>query len=231
VEVGAAAQERFKELFGRNWQDEVDAGRIVPMPWLLERSDLDERQLYTHWLELFDEGKTVKLQDGFIMGFIEELGVYAINGFYPSLEAIFYHPETVLHYHVIEFDSSDISWREFRHNVLGTTNAAKAEAGSFRGKLYREFPVEFPGRDNFVHGSAGPFEGFVERTIHEEDFEMTTSPVGAYLAAHSATLHSFARWKKYQSISSLGTLFDETEEKNTDEIIQRLDAVVAEISE
>jgi len=161
------------------------------------------------------------------MGFIEELNAYAINAFYPSLEAIFYHPETVIYYHVVEFDSSQTPWKEFRRNVLGTTNAGTAAPESFRGKLYKDYPVKFPGRDNYVHGSAGPLEGLVERAIHEEDFEMITNPVGAYLAARGVTLQSFARWKNNQSITTLGRLFDETEEKNTDEVFQSLEKVGA----
>jgi hypothetical protein len=159
------------------------------------------------------------------MGFIEELGVYGINAFYPSLEAIFYHPETVIYYHVVEFDSSQTSWEVFRRNLLGTTNADTANPESIRGKLYGDHPVEFPGRDNYVHGSAGPLEGFVERTIHEADLEITTNPVGAHLAEQGATLQSFSDWRKSQPLVILGTLFDETEEKNTDEILQILEKI------
>ncbi|HKL21347.1 MAG TPA: hypothetical protein VJ904_06045, partial [Tichowtungia sp.] len=72
----------------------------------------------------------------------------------------------------------------------------------------------------------GPFEGFVERTIHEADFDITTNPVGAYLAARGATLSSFAQWRAKQSLATLGALFDETEEKNTGEILQALDVIV-----
>lgn len=216
-----AVKERFEAFFHKTWQEETAAGRIVPMPRLLQR--VDAQQLYSYWLDLYDQKQTVKLRDGLIMGYIEELNAYAVNAFYPSLEEIFYHPETLIHYHVVEFDPVQTSWKEFRKDVLGVTNAAKADPESLRGTLYRDCPVEFPGRDNFVHGSAGPFEGLVERTIHEADFELTSNPVGAYLATQGATLESFIHWKESQSIETLGNLFDETEEKNTDEILQMLD--------
>ena len=221
--VDAGAQERFEAFFGKTWQGEIDAGRIVPMPRLLERPDVDAHQLFNYWHALFAAGKTVKLQAGWIMGFIDELGVYAINAFYPMMEAIFYHPDTVLHYHVVEFDSSQTSWKAFRRDLLGTTNASAAAPESFRGQLYRDIPVEFPGRDNYVHGSAGPLEGFVERTIHETDFEIAANPVGAVLAERGFTLQSFSRWRANQTLATLGRLFDETEEKNTDDIFQTLE--------
>lgn len=224
LSVDVAAKECFEAFFQKSWQKEMDAGRIIPMPELLPR--VNTQQLYAYWLDLFDKKQACKLQAGLIMGYFEELGAYAINAFYPSMEANFYNPETVIHYHVVEFDSSQVSWKQFRKDILGVTNASKADPESFRGKLYSEFPVEFPGRDNFIHGSAGPLEGLVERTIHEADFEFTSNPVGAYLAKRGVTLESFIEWKKAQSIEALGNLFDETEEKNTDEILQILEQQV-----
>lgn len=225
IELEPAAQERFESFFGKKWDDELAAGRIVPVPKLLQRPDLDAQQLLTYWRALYPENKTVKLQTGLIMGFIEELGVYGINAFYPMMESIFYDSETVMHYHVVEFDSLQTSWKTFRRDLLGPTNSSAAGPESFRGMLYSEYPVDFPERDNYVHGSAGPLEGFVERTIHESDFDMTTSPVGAVLAERGITLESFSAWCRRQSLETLGRLFDETEEKNTDEVLRALDAI------
>ena len=66
-------------------------------------------------------------------------------------------------------------------------------------------------------------EGLVERSIHETNFEMATNPVGAYLAERGVTLQSFSNWRTSQSLETLGNLFDETEEKNSSEILQTLE--------
>ena len=76
-----------------------------------------------------------------------------------------------------------------------------------------------------MHGSAGPFEGLVERAIHEEEFEMNSNPVGAFLADKGVTLDLFKVWKAKQSITQIGGLFDATEEKNTDEVFKILETV------
>ncbi|MCF7848032.1 MAG: hypothetical protein K9M45_04215, partial [Kiritimatiellales bacterium] len=109
--------------------------------------------------------------------------------------------------------------------ILGSTDASKANPASFRGQLYAQYKIDFPARDNFVHGSAGPFENFIERSIHEAGFDMSSNPVGRYLSARGVTLDSFRDWKSKQSLSFLGELFDATEEKNTDEIFQTLEKV------
>lgn len=225
VEVADAGKTKFEAAFGKSWEDEVAAGKIMPTIQLLESKGIDVHQLFNRWNGLFGAGKTAKLQDGVIMAYLEDLDAYCINAFYPSMEANFYNPKTEIHYHVVEFDPAQVSWKAFRRNVLGSTNASNAVPGSFRGQLYAEYPVEFPGRDNFVHGSAGPFEGLVERAIHEAGFNMPTNPVGEYLAGRGVAPESFATWKSRQSITAIGNLFDATEEKNTGEIFQTLEKI------
>jgi len=225
LELTKSGREKFSSAFGRSWNEEVAAGKILPINQLLNDKGLDVHQIFKFWNALFSEGKTAKIQDGVIMAYCEEINAYLVNAFYPSMQANFYHPETVMYYYVVEFDPQTVSWLDFRKKVLGATNSSNAVHESFRGQLYSEYPVEFPGRDNFVHGSAGPFEGFVERAIHESDFDMTSNPIGRYLSARGLDLDAFAAWKAQQSVTDLGNLFDATEEKNTDDILETLDGV------
>ncbi|MDF7799132.1 hypothetical protein P4C99_06630 [Pontiellaceae bacterium B1224] len=225
IEVSEEGKKRFETAFGKRWVREFKAGKIKSTAELLQEKKLSVHQLFNRWNGLFGAGKTAKLQDGLIMGHLVDLDAYCVNAFYPSMEANFYHSDTRIYYYVVEFDSAKVSWKEFRKSILGSTNAMNAVPESFRGQLYAEYPVPFPGRDNFVHGSAGPFEGFVERIIHEPDFEMTSNPVGAFLSDKGVSLDSFSEWKSRQSITQLGDLFDETEEKNTDEVLPILKRV------
>lgn len=225
LEVTPEAKSIFRDTFGVSWDDEVAEGRILSTAQLLDKAKISVHQLFNRWNGLFGAGKTVKLQDGFIMGWLEDLELYCVNAFYPSMESHFYHPETIMHYYVVEFDSEQVSWKSFRKELLGATNSSNAVPQSFRGQLYHEYPVPFPGRDNFVHGSAGPLEGFIERSIHEPEFEMNTNPVGRYLAGRGLTLDDFKAWKATRSITEIGDLFDETEEKDNDEVLAILDSV------
>ncbi len=211
----------FEECFGREWDDEVEGGRIMGNPQLLESKGIDAHQLFALW----NNAEVKKVQAGVLMGWLESLDCYCINAFYPAMEANFYHPDTRIDYYVVEFEPAQVSWLQFRKEVLGATNAAKAAPESFRGQLYAKYKVDFPGRDNFVHGSAGPFEGLVERSIHEPDFDLADNPVGRYLAGKGVTLESLNAWKAQQTNADLGALFDATEEKNTDEVLPILDAV------
>ena len=223
--VSDEGKAKFESAFGKGWEHETATGRLVPTQQLLKSKGIDVHQLFELWNEQFAARKTAKIQDGIIMAYLEGLDCYCINAFFPAMEANFNHPATSIDYYVVEFDPAQVSWERFRKNVLGSTDASKADPQSFRGRLYAEYPVEFPGRDNFVHGSAGPLEGLVERAIHEPGFELAANPVGQYLAGRGVTLEGFNAWKSAQTLSALGELFDATEEKDTTEALRLLDAV------
>lgn len=212
---------KFAEVFGRQWDAEVEAGRIMGNPQLMEAKGIDAHELFNLW----NAADVKKVQAGLLVGWLDALDCYCINAFYPAMEANFYHADTMIDYYVVEFDPSQVSWEHFRKNILGATNSAKAAPESFRGQLYARYKVEFPGRDNFVHGSAGPLEGMVERSIHEPEFDLATNPIGRYLVTLDVNLERFQEWKDRQSIAELGAIFDITEEKNTDEVFPVLDAV------
>lgn len=221
IGITPEGESAFAGHFGSDWDVEVEGGRILGNPDLMESKGIDAHQLFELWIA----SEVRKVQAGVLMGWLESLDCYCINAFYPAMEANFYHPDTLIDYYVVEFDSAQVSWLQFRKEVLGATNAAKAARGSFREQLYSQYKVEFPGRDNFVHGSAGPFEGMIERSIHETDFDLATNPVGRYLETLDVTLARIKEWKERQSIAKLGALFDATEEKDTSDIYPILDAV------
>lgn len=219
------AKAKFETSFGRSWATEAD--KIFGSPALQVKKGITAHELYLLWNEKFSTRQTQKLQDGIIMAWLPELDCYCINAFYPAMEENFYNPATSMTYSVIEFDPDQVSWSQFRKSILGVTDASKSEAESFRGQLYATYgaTLEFPGRDNFVHGSAGPFEGLIERTIHESGFDMTRNPIGRYLLNQGIDLERLKQWNMNRSVTELGELFDATEERDTAEVLGLLDNV------
>ena len=216
-------QERFAAAFGKEW--DAEAERVLTSPALQQEKEVTSHELYLLWNEQFAGGRTCKVQEGIIVARLEALDCYCINAFYPAMEDNFYHPDTRITYFVLESDAVQVSWEQFRRRVLGATDARKAEPASFRGRLYADYPVAFPGRDNFVHGSAGPLEGLVERMIHEPGFDMAGNPVGRYLLERGISQEQFLAWKSGCSVKQLGEIFDATEEKNTGEALAQLDTI------
>ena len=98
-----------------------------------------------------------------------------------SMRAKFTAADASLHYYVVRFDPSKLSWGDFRGQVLGPTDPAKAPASSLRGMLMADWEaLGLKGApnttDNGVHASASPFEGLAERmnwmqcSVAEDEF-------------------------------------------------------------
>ena len=68
-----------------------------------------------------------------------------------------------IHYYSIEWKSDDLSWKDFRGNLIGPTDPSKAPPDSIRGTIaakWEEFGLTAAcdGGNNGVHASASPLE-------------------------------------------------------------------------
>jgi len=93
---------------------------------------------------------------------------YVFNGFFMTMRAGFVKEGTCIYYYVVEWDSKELSWADFRGKVLGPTDPADAPKDSLRGAAYAgwkdlELPAEPNTGENCCHASASPFEGLCER--------------------------------------------------------------------
>ena len=64
--------------------------------------------------------------------FVESEGkapIYTFNAFFMSMRSKFVAPEASIHYYVVEFPTSSLSWADFRGKVLGPTDPTQAPVG------------------------------------------------------------------------------------------------------
>ena len=182
-----------------------------------KRYNLSNKEISDIWNDDKND-KVIKLQPGLVVSYIKTLDIFLINGFYPYMIELFYNHFYDMNYYVVEFDSKKINWINFRKDILGATNCSKSSKTSFRGLMYNKFKVTNPGTNNFIHGSAGPLEGLIERIVHEQSLSLSTNPIGVYLLSRNMQINQFNLWLDNQSIDNLSWMFDETEEKNSDQI-------------
>lgn len=105
--------------------------------------------------------------------------IYVINGDYPALSAKYTAPGNSIYYFSVQWDSSALSFSDFRSGVLGSDDPAEAAVGSIRWQIMQDWEglgleKKPTAADNAVHGSASPFEGVAERlnwlgTSYNED--------------------------------------------------------------
>ena len=159
---------------------------------------------------------------------------YLINGFHPRQLSHFTEKGRSIITFTLE---SDTEWQIARDKFIGKTNPKDAEPGSIRNELFVN--AEKLGLSNIssswngVHLSAGPVEGLIELIRYNSDFSKNDIK----------TVKDFSFGKKILSVFSqedvdnilnnqpvtyenkLVSVFDLTEEKNSEEALQVLKEV------
>ena len=161
--------------------------------------------------------------------------VYVINGF---------HPRQLIHFtekgrSIVVFTlKGNLAWSDARNKLIGATNPAKAEEGSIRRTLLDNKEAyglkEVSQGSNGVHLSAGPVEGLVELVRYNSNFteggQLLTSENFSYgqKLVENFTENQVKAILSNENVTFEGktiSIFDLTEEKNSDESIAILKKV------
>jgi len=156
---------------------------------------------------------------------------YVINGFYMTMREKFTTKDAKLQYFVVEWDSKDLSWEDFRGKVLGTTDPASAVEGSLRRTILDDYKtlglagVPNVG-DNGVHASASPFEALAER-MNWLGAKLEDDAFGQALLANvdKDTIVSWLKDPQVELDGEMTSLFDCMEDQNSDEILAKANKI------
>jgi len=163
--------EKFKSHFKVSWAETLESGSVYSAKKACEDFQLSGRELATFWNRSKQLGNLCKLGGGFYVALIEIPGkksIFVINGFYMEMKQRFTEPGSSIQFYVVDWDSKDISWKNFRSKLLGPTDPADAAETSLRGAIYKDWErlglkAKPDTGNNGVHASASPFEGLAER--------------------------------------------------------------------
>jgi len=162
--------DKFKATFNIDWDDALKSGKVFNALDGCKEFGCGAEEMATAWGEAQNNGKLVKLGGGFYCGLLSINGkdLYIFNGFFMSMRSKFTDPSASIYYFNVEWDSSVLSWADFRGKVLGPTDPAQAPADSLRGQILANWKdlglkSEPNTGDNGMHASASPFEGLAER--------------------------------------------------------------------
>jgi hypothetical protein len=214
-------EDKFKEKFGIEWSEALAQNLACNAAEACERFDCDADGLDAKWQTAKDNGTMVKFGGGFYCALIED--VYVFNGFFMTMRAGFVTPGVSIHYYVVEFDSKELRWAQFRGEVLGPTDPADAPADSLRGKILAEYETlgikskPFTG-ENGVHASASPLEGLAER-VNWLAADIAEDVFGKELLAAGIDAETVAGWSLDPSVKHAhgkGSVFDLLEDTDAD---------------
>ena len=223
------AKEKFKELYSQV----IEASNVLGgMEILTKYPDFISYSLDYLWQNL--ENK--KLAGG---TYCEEIkidneAIYLVNGFHPRQLKHFTEKGRSI---VIFTLSGDLSWTEARSNFIGATRPSDANEGSLRRELFDrkdEFGLaEVSQGVNGVHLSAGPVEALIELKRYNSNFsdnsqikDFSLFSFGKKLAENfsSESLEKILENSNVEIDGKAVSIFDLTEEKDSDEAITILKA-------
>jgi len=200
--------EKFKGHFNINWKEALESGSVYSAKKACEDFQLTGKELATLWARSKQLGKLCKLGGGFYVASVEIPGkkpIYVINGFYMEMKQKFTQPGSSIYFYVVDWDTKDLSWKDFRAYVLGTTDPTDAAEASLRGTIFKDWEKlglkNKPNTgDNGVHASASPFEGLAER-FNWLKVGIDSDPFGARAVRAGISVETLEKWSKDPVVS------------------------------
>lgn len=218
----------FEKQTGMSWEDALSKNLIFTAEDACKFFDIDKRELY----ELWKQSSFFKIGSGCYCAQIayRSQSIFVINGFYFDMERSFTVQGTSIHYFIVEFSSAHLSWKRFREEIIGSTNPQKANPSSIRGRIWKNWrdlglSREPSTGENGIHGSASPFEAFVEERN--------------WLGASSTTVESFfaselrklsidseliEKWSRDPIVNNQ-SLFDSLEGLDTEDCLTKMEEI------
>lgn len=229
--LSEAAFEKFQDIYGKKAED---CNLMGGVEFLEKYSIFNALSLDFLW----QNKENKKLAGGTYCEDIKMDGevIHLVNGF---------HPRQLVHFTetgrsiVIFTLVSDLSWTDARNKLIGSTNPSKAESSSIRRNLLDNCEsyglAEVSQGVNGVHLSAGPVEGLVELVRYNSNFSDTSAikTIGDF-AFGKLLLKHFTEKQIEAIVSNTNvnyegktiSVFDLTEEKDSDEAIALLKKVL-----
>jgi len=221
LQVQLKAQKAFQMAFGMTWSEALEKNIVFNATQAKERLGMSSQELDDKWTPLqLGEGK-VKLGSGCYCGRIDD--IFIINGFYMAMQLMYLKPRTSVHWFTVRWQASDLSWVTFRQELLGATEPAQATATSLRGLFFKKWShlglerEPFSG-ENAVHGSASPFEAFLERG-NWLNTALDKDPFGQRLLEAGVSKELLRQWASDPVVSFQGkkqSVFDHFENLDAD---------------
>ncbi|MBN2763539.1 MAG: hypothetical protein JXR41_10640, partial [Bacteroidales bacterium] len=225
------SKERFADLTGKSIKEVMVLGSLEIFRYFpdFNASSLDY---------LWQNAKTEKLAGGTYVAkvVIDGKEIYLINGFHPRQLEHYVRPGRCI---ITMALSGDLSWKEARNAFIGATNPESALPGSLRNMLLQNRELfglpSVSSSWNGFHLSAGPVEGLVELMRYTSDFSkdeyrlFTDFHFGKMLAArfNNATIKKITDNTMIDTGGKKTSVFDLTEEKNSDEALALLERYFA----
>jgi len=193
--VDETARSEFATAFELRWEDALAAGRVFSGQAMQERLGISADEMNTRWAKYGAR----KIAGGMYVAHFAEENIYVLNGFYPSIREVFTAERASVLALLLDFAPSQLPWKHFRDEVIGTTNPAAAAEDSIRGFLYdrqQALGIHVTYRENVIHASASAFEALCEKALWMPELPLARDPLWQVLAGSGITFERLRTWRE-----------------------------------
>jgi len=225
----------FEKMFGEKWDDVVAQGKVYNAKDGAAKLGIDGAGLNDKWSKLSRGKNLIKFGGGFYCGKVD--GVYIMNGFYMEMRAAYTNLGEKIQWYTVSWPTENLSWSDFRSEVLGATDPSTAPKDSIRRKIldnYRALGLKSKPNtgDNGVHASASPFEALAER-VNWLGASIEEDPYGKGLMAAKVPKATIENWSEDSQVSVDGetppgktmSVFDTLEDLDADTILAKVEKI------
>jgi len=220
--IPAEAEVSFLETFKISWEDALRKSMIISGECMQSKLNVTSDELYDLW----GENGFAKIAAGLYVSYFSKQECFVLNGFYTSNRDMFTKDDASIKWSIIEFDSEFLTWKKFRSEIIGKTDATKADPSSIRGFLNlnkEKANLSVTYKENIIHASASPFEALIEKSIWlENSFDPMTDPLYKLLAKDQIDMEQIKELYNMNPVldshGETDTLTDLLEDKDTLEV-------------
>lgn len=233
-EISETARNKFKSLYG---DDPENSTMLGGLEFIKEYPEYSPEKLNKLW----ESHEADKLAGGTycVPLEIESKKVYLVNGFHPlQLEHFTQKGRSIITFNLV----SDTDWHVARDAFIGATNPKDAKKGSLRNILneqQEELGLYISPSRNGAHLSAGPVEGLIELMRYDSNFSKNIIQKPTNYRFGNKLYNQFDLDKADKLLENPTvrfrgrdiSIFDITEEKNSDEALEMLSEIAKSIEE
>lgn len=220
--------DKFEKEFGEKWETVLVENRAANAMDACKIFGVDADGLDKAW----GSAKVTKFGGGFYCGLVTigDKSLYVFNAFFMTMRSKFVGKETSIHCYEVQWESKNLSWSDFRNNLLGPTDPSDGPAGSIRKTILEQYKelgltAEPNKGDNGVHASASPFEGLAEKSNWLGQ-SITGDSFGKALLAGGLSEETIKEWSVDPRVkmedNSLGSIFDALEDMDAEDCLKKL---------
>ena len=204
----------FKNTFNVEWNSVRDNSQLSNAKDACDYLEVDDFAL--HSMCLHSKLSTVRLLRGVYVSCLDasstsdpalkrklQLPIYVINGFYGSMKEAYESPATTIHYLLLEWEASQLSWKDMLFEVVGDRVPSLAKRSSIRGTAYHQWKdlkmhAQPNSKDNCLHVSASALEALAEKftwlNTKSKSIVLQTDVLGAQFLAAQIPHHVLQKW-------------------------------------